>query len=256
VDDAPRSRLTVALAILAIVLAVGLLLVGAVLAPRSEPVEGSEASLGSASPPASTPTTAVHVHDTSPPGPGAPATPVDHGAHAGHEIVAIAGPAPAAAHAAHAEHAAEDHAGHAEHVVSAPDAAVPVSGHHHGGTTTTTTSPPPTTTTTTSTVPSDDEQTLLASTFAGLTRFADAASLVADGYAAAGTDGGYQRFVNDAYLADGHERDAMHVEEVVLDATGAIVAGAYVTDGSTQYVWLVPQPCGQLAPIEEVVAGC
>jgi hypothetical protein len=186
--------------------------------------------------------------------------------HADHEVVATAGDAAAVhiGHADHADHATEvagpaAHTGHADpvehvdHVVTTPA----TSHHEHGATTTTTVPAPVATTTTTTAVVPTDEQVLVARTFAGLTRFADRTALLVDGYAA--TDGGgstYAVYENDAYLHDDDDLDPMHVEQVVLDQTGAIIAGGYVTDGAVQYVWLIPQACGQLASMEAVLAGC
>jgi hypothetical protein len=259
VDPAPRSRLTVALAIAAIVVVLVLLLVGALLAPTSEPGTGAEASLAPAatSPVAGGATTSTTV--------------VDHGTHSGSDVVAAIGSATVAheshedhgdvaAPATHAEHV--EHEDHSRHVV---DVGVPIAeAHHHHDTVTTTSAPPSTSTTTTTTVvtgppaPVDDPDTLVASTFASLTRYPDAASMVAAGYTSEGGGStGYERFVNRDYVADGVELDPLRVESIVLHG-GEIVAGAYDVAGETLTVWLVrlPDSCGQWATMDAVLAGC
>lgn len=275
----PPSRLTVAVAVAAIIAVIGLLVAGAVLAPEGEPGESDEASLvaraadphddggeevgaphddgtdhvhiesPAAGSPGTTGTTAVHAHDES-----SSAAATD--AHA-HDTAPVVVPTPASAPAADAEHAHHDVT---TTVPSAPaEVAPPTTVHDHS---TPDTTAPDTTGTAVPTGPVitlDDPrlsaaqktaaQTLLDRTRAAMTQFPDEAAVVAAGYVSIG-DGrtGFEHFVNIGYLADDAELDASRIESIVLRVSGGtktVASAMYIfTTGSTMAD--VPEIAGEL----------
>ena len=269
-EQSPQSRLTIALAIAAIVAAIGLLLAGVVLAPSGTDPEETEASLvasASADVAAGPTTTAAHPHEelavADVPTTDTTAAAEEH-AHddtavaAGDASVAITVPV-ADAHGEHLDVATTIPAATGEVVVTTPTTV-----HDHGSVATTTVPAAPDAPTTT-VVPTgpivslDDSrlsaaqkataEDLLANTVAGMARFPDEAAVVAAGYLSIGDGGtGFEHFVNVGYLTDGFELDANHIESIVLRVSGGtktVASAMYIlTTGSTMAD--VPEIAGEL----------
>lgn len=264
VEDTPRSRLTVALAIAAMVAVAGLLVAGVVLAPHGESGDVDEASLVTVD-------DAPHAQGV----PGAasprPSATVHEADHAHDADVATAAAPTTATTAAHAHDATATSAGETavhEHEVTvtvptAPGAPVTTTtGHdHHVSTPSPTVAPssPVTTVPAGAIVSLDDPRltaaqqeaarTLLDTTRAAMASFPDEAAIVAAGYQSIGDAvTGFEHYVHAEYLVDGIDLDPARIESIVLrvaDGVKTVVSAMYVL-GPAATMADVPEIAGEL----------
>ena len=236
VEDTPRSRLTVALAVLAIAATLALLAAGFVLAPDGEP-DGVEASLV---------TSAAAPHDHAAATTAPTSAPSEHEATHEHDDVATAASAPnpdtTVAHP-HAEPAAaastpatHDHEV-AVTVPAAPDVPVTTAPEHvHDTAPAAPTAPAgPIVTVDDSRLTAAQQEaarSLLDATRAAMAAFPDEAAVLAAGYQSIGDAiTGFEHFVHAGYLDDGIDLDPTRIESIVLR-----VAGGTKTVESAMYV--------------------
>ena len=256
-EDTPRSRLTVALALVAIAATVALLVAGFVLTPDGESGEASLVTVQDVAhdrdhaDTASTPRTheAADAHDEE---------------HA-HDLVAAAAPSTPATTAVHAHAepaaAATAPATHQHDVTvtvpaspEAPAVAAPV--HDHG----TTTVPARTNVAPTGPIVTVDDsrlsatqqeaaRSLLDATRAAMASFPDEAAVVAAGYQSIGDAiTGFEHFVHAAHLEDGVDLDPARIESIVLRVSGGVktVESAMYILGPTATMADVPDIAGEL----------
>lgn len=243
VEDTPRSRLTVALAVAAIVAVIGMLIAGVVLAPDGETGEASLITVedaphehtASAAAPTSSPTT-EHAHDTV-----APATPSTSETTAVH---AHAEPAPvAAAPVTHDQHVAVT-------VPAAADVPVTTAPVHVHDTVAPTAGPIITIDDSRLTAAQQEAaRSLLDTTRAAMASFPDEAAVVAAGYQSIGDSiTGFEHFVHAGYLDDGIDLDPTRIESIVLRVAGGTktVESAMYILGPTATMADVPDIAGEL----------
>ena len=253
VEDAPRSRLTVALAVLAIAATVALLVAGFVLAPANESDEAEEASLVTAesAPP-----------DHAAAAPPSTSAPAEHGDAPHHDEVtaAAASPTPDTTAVAH------------DHAEAAVAASTPTTHHHEVAVTVPAAPDAPVTTapvhvhdTAPEAAPAgpiitiDDSRltaaqqeaarSLLDTTRAAMASFPDEAAVVAAGYQSIGDSiTGFEHYVHAEYLDDGVDLDPTRIESIVLRVAGGTktVESAMYILGPTATMADVPDIAGEL----------
>jgi hypothetical protein len=232
-----RSRLTVALAVAAIVVTVAVLVAGFVAAPSGEaPAEGEESSTAAtsrSSTTTSTPNTTGTGHTEEHQVVVDTATVGADERHVEHDTAAT--PDRGAAHPdeQHFTPALTIDPTHGEHAtapttVTPGASAPPVEGHAgHEAPSATTTTTTPTTTAAPAPLPAA-AQDLIASTRAALADLPHVAAVEAAGYAADGDAVvGYRSFVADPYVDDDAELDADRIEAILV-RDGIVVAATFV----------------------------
>ena len=261
-EDTPRSRLTVALAIAVMVAVVALLVAGVVLAPDGDADGADESSLVTVE-------DAPHDHGVT--GAASPSSSPTAGAHEadghGHDDTVVAASAPTtdttAAHAHDDSPAAASASTHDHEVAVAvpatPDAPATMAPVHDHGSTTVPASPTDTAPPAGPIVSIDDARltaaqqdaarTLLDATRAAMASFPDEAAVVAAGYQSIG-DGvtGFEHFVHAGYLDDGIDLDPARIESIVLRLSGGVktVESAMYILGPTATMADVPEIAGEL----------